>query len=80
MIYPFHCDKCKVDEDVTAPMVEGPPKIVFCKTCNSEMHRVWATTSVVIPEHMRASEDMHTAICNRMKHGSRPSGRSKTLW
>lgn len=79
MIYPFRCDNCSKDLELNAPMREGPPKVVICPDCAQPMHRIW-TTSVVIPEHMKAADDMHTAICSRMRHASRPSGRAKTLW
>lgn len=79
MIYPFRCDNCNQDVEITAPMKDGPPKDLVCTLCGKPLRRVWAA-SVVIPDHMKAGDDMHTAICNRMKHGTRPSGRSKVLW
>ena len=80
MIYPFHCDACGTDDDIIAPMREGPPKTTKCPKCGEDMHRVWKSTSVVIPDYMKATEDMHTTICNRMKHGSRPTGKAKTFY
>ena len=80
MIYPFHCDKCNHDEEISAPMRDGPPKEAKCPECGGDMHRVWKTTSVVIPDHMRAGDDLHTTICSRMKHASRPTGKAKTYW
>ena len=80
MIYPFHCDDCNKDLEINAPMKDGPPKTVTCPDCEKPMHRVWKSASVVIPEHMKASDDFHTTISNRMKHAPRPTGRAKTFW
>jgi len=63
-------------------MSEGPPKLVACDKCKAQMHRDWSGSSIQIPDYMRAGaeSDLHADVCRRMKHGPRPSGKSKSLY
>lgn len=81
MTYEFKCDKCNSTKEVTASIQVGPPKVLLCETCGEQMHQDYSHVGINIPGYMRAGEgDNHRNIVHMMKHGKRPSGKSKVYY
>jgi hypothetical protein len=87
MIYEYKCEDGHKTEIVLS-MKDDTPKSVPCDTCDKQAKRDWSGYSIHIPEHMRANSELYNGdhganfdyISNRMKKGTRPSGKTKTLW
>lgn len=87
MWYEYRCDKCEKVQEIDMPMLEDHPKSVKCE-CGSNAYRSFGTYKIHIPGSFQmANTDYHnnTAsdidyISGRMKHGTRPSGRSKVVY
>jgi len=57
MIYEYICEECKNVEAVDMRMKDEHPKIVVCSKCGKDCYRNFLTSSIVIPENMRATTD-----------------------
>lgn len=88
MVYEYRCSKCEEVELKEMSMAEEHPKSIVCGRCGAHAFRVWGNSSVKIPEYFKATSDICNSdnaanldyIKNRMKHGTRPSGREKIYW
>lgn len=87
MIYSYKCEACKEITDIDMPMNDEHPKAIACEKCGKHAHRIFGTP-IHIPETFKAASDIvngdHGAnydyIKDRMKHGSRPSGKDKIYY
>ena len=69
------------------PMMEEHPKYIKCE-CSYEAYRNWGTNIVKIPESFQSASTLYnndTAsdfnyISGRMKHGTRPSGKTRAIY
>jgi putative FmdB family regulatory protein len=87
MLYEYVCDECNVDVLREMSMKDKIPASVVCPRCGKMASRVWGNTTVKIPETFKATSESNEDnganfdyIRNRMKHGTRPSGRSKIYY
>jgi len=69
MLYPYQCTKCKNKEDLEYQITDNLPQEVECPKCKNIMKRVWESSNVVVPEHMRAGNE------TPWKYDKSPSGR-----
>ena len=85
MIYEYDCDYCGKLTQLNLQMKEDIPAQIKC-SCGKKADRVWSNISVKIPEYMKATEinsnsgNTYETLKQRMKHGTRPSGKQKTLY
>lgn len=59
MIYEYICEDkdCKNVEELSMKMTDEHPKTVICSKCGKTCYRNFLTSSVVIPENMKATSD-----------------------
>lgn len=80
MIYQYICEKCEAIKEVDRSIKEGPPKIVECG-CGENMHRVWGSSTILIPDHFKAvGEGVDVSEIGRRINHSRPSGKRKVFF
>lgn len=84
MIYEYYCDECEQAIEINKSMKDDIPKTVTCE-CGKEARRLFSTNAIV-PEYMRATNSAtgtfadFTTVNNAMKHGTRPSGKTKVYY
>jgi DNA-directed RNA polymerase subunit RPC12/RpoP len=66
MKYPYRCSNCNKEIELELSIKEELPKEVVCSECEGSMKRIWQTSNVTIPEHMRAGNE------TPWKYGKRP--------
>lgn len=80
MIYEFKCDDCSAVEEIERSVKEGPPSQLPC-SCGGIKHRVWMdSTTIIIPEYMRAEGTQDFSTWKTRMAKSRPSGREKVFY
>lgn len=88
MIYEYYCEKCEEIIQLEMSMKDNIPKALQCEKCNNIASRVYNNVSIHIPEFMKATSNLYNSndgsnldyIKNRMNHGTRPSGKDKTIY
>ena len=86
--YPYKCEKCGEISDVYMEMNADHPKILICKSCGGNTYRYFGSLKVHIPENFQAANELYNGdsaanfdyISNRMKHGTRFSGKDKVYY
>ena len=73
----YKCNQCTKIQDISFSIITGPPKHIFCPTCNIAMNRIWTAHIHIIEDF---SDDLTTTISQKMRSGARPSGRTKVLY
>ena len=87
-LYTYKCTKCNVTFDKEYAYGELPEPFTFCPSCNEKCYRYWGNSSIVIPEHFRATSTLYNNntpsdyhyMKERLKHGVRPSGKEKVYF
>lgn len=57
MIYEYTCEECKNVEEINMRMTEDHPKTVICSKCGKDCYRNFLSSSVVIPDYMKAGQE-----------------------
>lgn len=59
MLYEYICEneECKNIEEVNLPMKDVHPKTLTCSKCGKDCYRNFLTSSIVIPEGMKAGNE-----------------------
>lgn len=86
MIYPYKCEKCGEIVDVVMGMMEEHPKSIECKQCGGKAYRYYGMSKVIVPEHFKAMNELYnnnsasdfSYISDRMRHGTRISGKQRS--
>lgn len=90
IFYEYLCSECQEVTTINLTMKDEVPKEIPCPRCKGDIlaKRVWGNQAIKIPESFKATSELYNGdhgsnfdyISNRMKHGTRPSGRTKTYW
>jgi len=88
MIYEYKCNSCKLVFTIERSMQENIPAFMPCTKCGGTADRLWGNSTIKIPDTFKAADDLCNSdtgsnfdyIKNRMKHGVRPSGKSKVYY
>ena len=86
--YEYLCQKCETITEKVMHMSDEQPKTVRCPKCRAEAFRFFGSIKVKIPENFQAASEMYNSddganldyLKGRMKHGTRPSGRTSKIY
>jgi hypothetical protein len=87
MIYTYQCSKKHVTE-IEMSMKDDIPSRITCKRCSEMARRRWKDISVHTPENFKTSSDLYnnntasdfSYLKNRFRHGTRPSGKERSVY
>jgi putative FmdB family regulatory protein len=88
MIYEYRCSECERVLEKKMGMLEEHPASIKCKECGGTAYRYFGNAKVHIPGNFKATSEIYGGdnagnfdfIKSRMKHGTRPSGKTKVLY
>ena len=71
MIYEYICENedCKNVEEINMRMTDEHPKTVVCSKCGKDCYRNFLTSSIVIPDGMKAGHESWNYEKNTNIHG-----------
>ena len=87
-LFTYKCEECKYIFDKEYPYGENPESVVSCPVCGKEAYRYWGSSTIIIPEHFKATSSLYHNetpsdyhyMRERLKHGTRPSGKEKVYY
>lgn len=84
MVYTYKCEDGHVTE-VKQSIKENTPEFVTCPVCGKKANRIWSDSSIIIPDHMKATSPTNrdyggnpSYLKDRMRY--MPSGKRKICY
>jgi hypothetical protein len=76
----FVCNNCKKEKLISFDITKDLPKNLSCD-CGGKLNKSYSKQHIPSIKNVEGlGDDMYVALAEKMKHGTRPSGRSKIWW